>query len=29
MFDRRLVQNFDWLLLALILTITAIGLVNL
>lgn len=29
MFDRRLVQNFDWLLLALILVISAIGLVNL
>lgn len=29
MFDRRLVQNFDWLLLALILLIAAIGLVNL
>jgi rod shape determining protein RodA len=29
MFDRRLVQNFDWLLLALILSIAAIGLVNL
>lgn len=29
MFDRRLVQNFDWLLLALILLIVAIGLVNL
>lgn len=29
MFDRRLVQNFDWLLLALILVITGIGLVNL
>src|SRR3989304_9143993 len=29
MFDRRLVQNFDWLLLALILLIVALGLVNL
>jgi rod shape determining protein RodA len=29
MFDRRLVQNFDWLLLALILVITGIGIVNL
>lgn len=29
MFDRRLVQNFDWLLLALILLIVAIGIVNL
>lgn len=29
MFDRRLVQNFDWLLLALILVIAAIGIVNL
>jgi rod shape determining protein RodA len=29
MFDRRLVQNFDWLLLALILTIAGIGIVNL
>ncbi len=29
MFDRRLVQNFDWLLLALVLLIAAIGIVNL
>lgn len=29
MFDRRLVQNFDWLLLGLVVAITAIGLVNL
>jgi rod shape determining protein RodA len=29
MFDRRLVQNFDWLLLALILLIAGIGIVNL
>uniref|UniRef100_A0A7C3Z349 Peptidoglycan glycosyltransferase RodA n=1 Tax=Desulfobacca acetoxidans TaxID=60893 RepID=A0A7C3Z349_9BACT len=29
MFDRRLVQNFDWLLLALILVIAGIGIVNL
>jgi len=29
MFDRRLVQNFDWLLLALILSIVGIGIVNL
>jgi rod shape determining protein RodA len=29
MIDRRLVQNFDWLLLALILLITGIGIVNL
>jgi rod shape determining protein RodA len=29
MFDRRLVQNFDWLLLALVLLIVALGLVNL
>ncbi len=29
MFDRRLVQNFDWLLLGLILTVVAIGIVNL
>jgi len=29
MFDRRLVQNFDWLLLGLVLGITALGLLNL
>jgi rod shape determining protein RodA len=29
MFDRRLVHNFDWLLLGLILLITAIGIINL
>ncbi len=29
MFDRRLVQNFDWLLLALVLMIVGIGIVNL
>ena len=29
MFDRRLVQNFDWLLLGLVCAITAMGLVNL
>ena len=29
MFDRRLVQNFDWLLITLVAAITAIGLVNL
>jgi rod shape determining protein RodA len=29
MFDRRLIQNFDWLLLALILLIVSIGIVNL
>jgi len=29
MFDRRLVQNFDWLLLGLVFAITAMGLVNL
>ncbi len=29
MFDRRLVQNFDYLLLALVLLITAMGIVNL
>jgi rod shape determining protein RodA len=29
MFDRRLVQNFDWLLLALVLIIAAMGIVNL
>jgi rod shape determining protein RodA len=29
MFDRRIVQNFDWLLLALVLAIVAMGLVNL
>jgi len=29
MFDRRLVQNFDWLLLVLVFLITAMGLVNL
>jgi rod shape determining protein RodA len=29
MFDRRLVQNFDWLLLSLVVAIGAIGLVNL
>jgi rod shape determining protein RodA len=29
MFDRRLVQNFDWLLLALVLLIVAMGIVNL
>jgi rod shape determining protein RodA len=29
MFDRRLVQNFDWLLLGLVAAITAMGLVNL
>jgi rod shape determining protein RodA len=29
MFDRRLVQNFDWLLLAMILLIAGIGIVNL
>ncbi|MHA1228924.1 MAG: rod shape-determining protein RodA, partial [Candidatus Hodarchaeales archaeon] len=29
MFDRRLIQNFDWLLLALVLGLAAIGIVNL
>jgi rod shape determining protein RodA len=29
MFDRRLIQNFDWLLLALVLAIVAMGIVNL
>ena len=29
MFDRRLLQNFDWLLLGLVLVITALGIVNL
>jgi len=29
MFDRRLVQNFDWVLLALVLMICAMGIVNL
>ena len=29
MFDRRLVQNFDWLLLGLVLIIAAMGIVNL
>ncbi len=29
MFDRRLVQNFDWLLLGLVFAITAVGIVNL
>jgi rod shape determining protein RodA len=29
MFDRRLMQNFDWLLLGLVLMITALGIVNL
>ena len=29
MFDRRLVQNFDWLLLGLVLIIAGMGIVNL